>query len=210
MTLGRAGFAVAVAFLAVACGGPGAPVGPAPVTGQVADTSAMVPAGYGTLRFDDVTMPLSTGPLLIKVTPLSEGILRLLAPDMYQRYHAIAEGKRAEATRATGGYPPEMFVVSFFSYQPDVEYQPEDVQLSHQGRTLQPAAILPVTPSFGRQRLRQQDNQSAVYVFSDPIDYKLSLIVRYGSTQSDAWTSIIQKLEVERSKVRARAGSGSW
>jgi len=193
---------------AVACGAPQAPGSVVPLSAQVADTSALVPAGYGTLRFDDVTIQLRTGPLLIKVTPLDEGILRLLAPDMYQRYRSVAESKRADAMKAAGPAQPEMFVVSFFSYEPDVEYQPEDLQISHRGRLLPPVAILPVTPSFGRQRLRQQDNQSAVYVFSDPIDYKLSITLRYGTTQSDAWTSIIQKLEVERSKVRARAGGG--
>ena len=199
---------VIVALAALACGAPQAPGSVAPLAAQVADTSAMVPAGFGTLRFDDVTIQLRTGPLLIKVTPLDEGILRLLAPDMYQRYRSIAESKRAEATRAAGVAQPEMFVVSFFSYEPDVEYQPEDVQISHRGRQLPSVAILPVTPSFGRQRLRQQDNQSAVYVFSDPIDYKQNITLRYGTMQSDAWTSILQKLEVERSKVRAKAGSG--
>jgi len=45
---------------------------------------------------------------------------------------------------------PQLFLVSFFSYEPDVSFQPEDLQLSYQGRLLRPLAIVPVTrpPSF--------------------------------------------------------------
>jgi hypothetical protein len=61
--------------------------------------------------------------------------------------------------------------VSFFSYQPDTAFQPEDVQLLHQGQLLRPLAIFPITSGWGSQRLQQQDNQSALYAFESPIDY---------------------------------------
>ncbi|MGH7503623.1 MAG: hypothetical protein ACREL7_17990 [Longimicrobiales bacterium] len=176
----------------------------APASRQ-AEQDTIVPAGFGTLRQDDVTMTLRSGPLLIKVTPLAEPIIRLLAPDTYQRLRNLAASKRTEASRTGGLAEPAMFMVSFFSYQPDVEYVAEDLQFSHQGNLQGPIAVLPVTPAFGRQRLAQQDQQVAVYAFNLRVDYQLPIVIRYGLEQSDQWVNIIPKLEVERAKVRARA-----
>ncbi|MBI4544372.1 MAG: hypothetical protein HY703_04175 [Gemmatimonadetes bacterium] len=169
-------------------------------------TRPLVPPGYGTLRQDEVTVALRSGALLIKVTPLSESVIRLLAPDTYNRLHALAESRREEARRLAGAPDSELFLVSFFSYQPDVTYQPEDVQLSHQGRLLHPLAVLPLTPGWGRQRLQQQEQQTALYAFSTDIDLELPLLVRYGLEETDEWTRIIRRLETERAKVQARAG----
>jgi hypothetical protein len=166
----------------------------------------LVPAGLGTLRQDEVTISLRDGPLLIKVTPLTEAVIRLLAPDTYDRLHALAASRQAEAGRASSMDDPELFLVSFFSYQPDIAFTPEDLQLTYQGRILRPAAVLPVTGGWGRQRLAQQENQSAIYAFDQTIDYNQPFTVRYGAGQSDEWVRIVPKLEVERSKVRARAG----
>jgi hypothetical protein len=196
----------------VACGAPrtDVPLGATPAAAQTADTTdLMVPPRLGTLRQDDITIQLRNGPLLLKVTPLDEATIRLLAPDTYDRLHAIAESRRTELQNRMQRTAEEMFLVSFFSYEADIEFQPEGVELSHQGRLLQPIAILPVTSGWGRQRLNQQDQQVAVYAFGEPIDYRLRLVIRYGATDSDAWTTIIPKLDSERAKVRARAGDGS-
>jgi hypothetical protein len=173
-----------------------------PPTGEQGPT--LLPSGLGTLRQDEVTISLRSGPLLIKATPLDEGILRLLAPDTYERLRSLADSKRAEAAAQVGVPTPELFLVSFFSYQPDVSFQPEDLQLTYQGRILRPAAILPVTNGFGQQRLKQQDNQTAIYAFDVRIDYNQLFIVRYGFQQNDDWIRILPKLEIERTKVRAR------
>src|SRR5690606_1607861 len=127
---------------------PGA--GPAPMTRgaeprvqQAPQDRALGPPGHGTLHQDDFTVTLRADALLIKVTPLDESVIRLAAPDTYNRLHALAESRRAEAANATGTDSPQLFLVSFFSYQPDVPFQPEDLQLVHQGRLLQARTILP-------------------------------------------------------------------
>jgi hypothetical protein len=180
----------------------------APVPARVARQDTLVPPGFGTLKQDDVTMTLRSGPLLIQVTPLAESIIRLLAPDTYQRLHNIAESKREEARRSAGIAEPVLFMVSFFSYQPDVEYSTEDLQLSHQGGLLSPSAVMPVTPAFGRQRLAQQDQQIGIYAFDSRMDYQLPIVIRYALEQSDQWMNIVPRLEVERSRIRARSGGG--
>ena len=62
-----------------------------------------------------------------------------------------------------------------------------------------------MTPGWGQQRLGQQETQLAIYAFDPDCDLTQPLTVRYGMTQSDAWTGIIQALDVERAKVMARA-----
>jgi hypothetical protein len=174
--------------------------------GAKQDSAAkLVPAGYGTLHEDEFTVALRSGPLLIKVTPLSEAVIRAAAPDTYNRLHRMAESRQAEAVRnarTTAGV--ELFKVTFYSYEPDVEYQPQDLQITHQGRQLRAAAILPLTPGFGRQRLAQQANQMAIYVFAAPFDYLLPITVRYNLDPSDAWGAVVPRLEVERAKILAR------
>lgn len=176
---------------------------PVPSAPGGADTRTLVPTGYGTLRQDDATVSIRSGPVLVKVTPLDEGIIRLLAPDTYTRLNALRESRRAEA-EAASMRGVDLFLVSFFSYQPDVVFQPEDVQLLHQSRSLRPAAILPVTGGWGRQRLAQQETQTALYAFEQPVDYEQAITVRYGSVESDEWRQVIARLETERAKVLSR------
>ncbi|NJD11883.1 MAG: hypothetical protein FIB01_16060 [Gemmatimonadetes bacterium] len=166
---------------------------------------ALVPPGYGTLKQDQVTVALRSGPLLVKVTPLSESVIRLLAPDTYNRLHGLAESRREEAAARTAR-SPELFLVSFFSYQPDVAFQPEDVQLLHQGQLLRPVGIFPITTGWGSQRLQQQDNQSALFAFESPIDYDQPITVRYSAEESDAWRNVITLLRAERNRVLSRVG----
>jgi hypothetical protein len=166
----------------------------------------MVPAGFGSLRQDDATMSIRSGAVLVKVTPLDEATIRLLAPDTYTRLNALRESRRDEAERRVMR-DPELFLVSFFSYEADVPFQPEDIQLLHQARLLRPAAILPVSSGWGRQRLAQQETQMAVYVFEGPVEYDQAVTVRYGTAESDEWRQIITRLEAERARVLTRAGS---
>jgi hypothetical protein len=167
---------------------------------------AQLPAGFGTLKQDEFTVALRSGPLLIKITPLNENVIRTAAPDTYQRLHNIAESRRPEAARTAGAAGDlELFQVSFFSYEPDVVFQPENLQIMHQGRQMRAAAIVALTPGWGRQRLAQQEDQRAIYAFAGKFDYNQGLPVRYGADQSDAWTGIIPKLETERVKILARA-----
>jgi len=199
----------ALASLAACASGGGGPAAAqdAPRPAQAVQTPGQVPPGLGTLKQDQFTVSLRSGALLVKVTPLTESVIRLAAPDTYTRLHALAESRRAEAQRRVPGGELQLFLVSLFSYQPDVPFQPEDLQLIATGRTLRPAAILPMTAGWGKQRLGQQEAQAAVYVFDGGIDYGQPLIVRNGMDQSAAWGDIVPLLDEERGKVLARANN---
>jgi hypothetical protein len=190
-----------------ACAKPGSSQEPKPTADAGAQDSArkvLVQPGFGTLKQDEFTLGIRSGALLVKMTPLNERVIRLAAPDTYNRLHALAESKRADAAARVGSKEPELFLVSFFSYQPDVTFQPEDVQLEYNGKLLHAGAIMPLTASWGKQRMDQQETQAAVYVFADEVDFELPLLLRYGMEQSTDWQRIIPKLEVERSKIRSR------
>lgn len=197
--------AVLVACAAAAAPGTGGMSGEGAVSTGQPPQETLVPPGYGTLKQDQVTVALRSGPLLLKVTPLSESVIRLLAPDTYNRLHGLAEARREEAA-SRSARTPELFLVSFFSYQPDVAFQPEDVQLMHQGQLLRPVGIFPITTGWGSQRLQQQDNQSAIFAFDSPIDYDQPITVRYGPEEADSWVSVINLLRGERNKVMSRIG----
>lgn len=192
---------LALALVAqVACAGGTTLATAGPAEAQARDTSAtLVPPGHGTLRQDEVTLTIRSGALQVKVTPLSESVIRLLAPDTYGRLHALRTGRDTDAYVERG-----LFLVSFFSNDPDVPFTPEDVQIVHRGALLRPADIQSLTSGFGRQRLQQQETQSALYVFEEEFNYDLPLVVRYGLDEAATdWLQIQQRLERERARVRA-------
>ena len=167
-------------------------------------TRTDVPDGLGTLKQDAFTMGLRSGALLVKVTPLDESVIRLAAPDTYNRLQSLRGSRLADARTRTYSEDPELFLVSFFSYEPDVTFQPEDLQLEHQGRMLRAQTILPLTPTWGKGRLNQQEIATAVYAFSDAFNFDLPIVVRYGMDENADWQYIIPALQVERGKVTAR------
>lgn len=177
----------------------------APTPDQRPRDQALPPAGHGTLRQDEVSVSLRSGPLLIKVTPLDEAVIRLTAPDTYERLRALAGSRRADASE--GAFQdPALFLVSFFSYEANVNYTPEDLVIVQQGRESRPLRVIGLTGGFGRQQLGQQETQSAIYSFDTELDYARPMTVRYDLQQSDEWGQVVTRLEEERVKVMARAG----
>jgi hypothetical protein len=195
---------VVTAFALCACARQSTAQQPVPSTTVPADTTELVQPGLGTLKQDEFTIGIRSGNLLVKVTPLSEHEIRLAAPDTYKRLHALAESRRVEALKQARGNQPELFMISFFSYSPDVEFNPEDVQIDYAGKLLRAVSIMPLTPSWGKQRLGQQETQAAVYVFDEPMDFELPLVMKYGAEENRDWQRVIPRLQVERGKILSR------
>jgi hypothetical protein len=198
----RIGYVVAFVLAGVGCA---STPQPAQAQSTAKDTTKVeVPLGLGTLKQDAFTMGLRSQNLLVKVTPLHESVIRLAAPDTYNRLHSLRESRGGDARTRTNIEQPELFMVSFFSYQPDMTFQPEDLQIEHQGRILRAAAILPLTTNWGKGRLNQQEIATAVYAFGDAFNYELPIVVRYGMDENAEWQRIVPKLQVERGKVSGR------
>lgn len=205
-----------MAMFVLAASVSGCAAGPVPTqdagvnpSGRTEEATSSLPSGFGTLLQDQISLRLQSGDLLIKVTPLAEEIVRLTAPDTYERLRGLAQIHGPRAARGAMGPEPSLFLVSLFSYQPDVTYEPEDLNLVNRGIRLRPLGIAPVTPSWGTQRLGQQEATMAVYAFEGGIEWEADLGAEYQQLRNETWRDqILPLLEAERAKVRARSGGG--
>lgn len=195
-------------LLAMSGGCVAAGLQPAEPTPAVPAPQALPPPGYGTLRQNDVSIDLSSGDLQLKVTPLAESVIRVTAPDTYQRLEALVNRYRPEALRRSGADSVSLFLVSAYSESPDVPFVPEDLQLISQGTRMRAAAILPVTGGWQQHRLRQRHPEMAVYAFAGDVDLESDLVVAYGLVESSAWNAILPQVRVERARARAQGGGG--
>ena len=194
--------ASALLLLAAGCaplpGGGGPGVGP--------DEGA-VPPGFGTLRQEQLTLTLRSGDLQMKATPLEEWMIRLAAPDTYDRLSELAAAHRPALVRETGVPNPVLFLVSFFSDEPATRYEPEDVRILDRGIRHRPVGIRPVTPGWGTQRLTQRETRLAIYAFAPSVTLDMGMVLEYGDVRSHQWDAILQTLEAEHARARARASS---
>lgn len=168
------------------------------------------PAGFGTLSQDDITIPVDVpeGNLFIKVTPLTEWVIRMTAPDTYRRLNGykVARGEQIrDQARRNGerGWPLVLFV-SFYTRAVESTYEPYDLQIRAQNVVFRPFHIIAVTPDFNRERLRQQESQVALYLFEGDIDLNLPMEVEYDGRRSGRWSGIRSVLDREISKVMSR------
>jgi len=163
------------------------------------------PTGFGTLRQEDVSISLRSGDLSLLVTPLHRSVTHVTAPDTERRLTALVEAHAAPGREDGAG----LFLVSLFSERADVGFVPEDVQLIALGFRLRPSTIVPLTPTWGERRLRQREQEMAVYDFADGVDLERDLVLVYGLMQSAQWSSILARIQAERARARARAGLGA-
>jgi hypothetical protein len=202
---------LALTLVAFGCspGGEAPALAPAGGTQETGANPLLVPPGFGTLTQETVTLRLQRGDLLIKVTPLEEWVIRLTAPDTYARLHGLAQTHGERAAQTAMVLDPCLFLVSFFSYQPDVTYEPEELLLVNRGLRYRPLGIAPLTPSWGTQRLGQQETRMAVYAFEGGMDLETDLGVEYKELRNAGWREgILPQLRAEAPKARARAGGG--
>lgn len=178
-----------------------------PVNSSQSET--LPPPGYGTLRQDDFTIALQAGEVQLKATPLAEAVIRLAAPDTYQRLHRLVEARTAQiqalAQRNGLRNDPLVIQISFYTLDVQAAFSPTGVTILSKGILYRPVGILPITPEWGREQLKQQQQQTALYLFDPAIDLSVIFQVQYGGMPSYEWGNIIPKLEGERGRVLSRA-----
>lgn len=168
------------------------------------------PAGFGSLRQDQVSVFLATPSLSVRVLPLDERVIRLLAPDTYASLAQLGRSRAtdiAAAARSAGTDSATAFVVTFFGVQPDSRFDPDQVYLSSQSTFYRPIGIIPLTPRWSEGTLGQREQAVAVYLFQPGIPVLSPFTVFYGDQRSDAWGSTLLTLDAERARVLARAAS---
>ena len=184
-----------------------------PVAGEDTTGSVSIPAGYGSLRQDDIAIRLQPQGLIVRAIPLDENVIRLLTTDSYRALRDLEESNRTAieaVTRRSGGRRPTVWYVSFYGLQPEARFSPMDLIITSAGQDFRPIDVIPLTTGFGEQRLRQRETQSAVYLFPAEVDVDHPLVVAFQGERNSTWEQLLQRIERERALVRARAtGSGS-
>ena len=196
----------AILVLLGGCAGSGTGTGQSAAPTGLGGANALVPPGYGTLTQAQFTLELESGDLQIQITPLAESVIRLGAPDTYQRLTSISASARS-SLRSRAREESPLFLVSMFSRAPEITYEPENLHIVNGGLRFRPIAIQAITPGWGGQRLRQQETQLAVYAFDPGIELEITLIVEYEGASDTSWQTILNRLEAERARVRARVGA---
>lgn len=184
---------------------------PTPDRGSDADNRAddLVPAGYGSLRQDDISVKVRLQGVLVRAIPLDESVIRLLSPDSYRALRDLrdAGGRREQIQRAAqrvGVQDPSLWYVSYFGLQPDAQYVAGDMDIISGGRDFRPLEVIPLTAGFGAQRVSQREVQSAIYIFDHGIDTNHALTVTVQSVPTTSWSQVIPLIERERALVRSR------
>ena len=197
-----------------AAAGPGAavPAPTAPRSTLTGDTTALVPAGFGTLRQADLAVRVAiVGGATAQLLPLEEAFIRLLAPDSYRAMRDLRASRRVALDSIAQRFRYPRYSVWYVSYfgreQGEARFSPFEVIITNAGRDYRPLDVVPLTSGFGEQRLQQRDTQSALYVFDGTLDLNQPLEIAVETTRDASWGSVVlPRVERERALVRARAG----
>ena len=190
-----------------------APAGRAPDASPwlVADSldPALVPAGFGTLRQEDVNVRLQYQSLLVRLLPLDESVIRTLSPDAYRTLRELLASRREEIEALSRRYAlarARLWLVSFHGIeQGETRFSPLELTVRSGGRDFRPVDAVPLTPGFGEQRLGQRETQAALFVFDGALDVNQPMAITFQTVQSTAWDAILRRVERERSLIRSRA-----
>lgn len=166
-----------------------------------------VPAGFGSLRQDDIAIKLGLTGVQVRVLPLDETVLRLLAADSYRALHDLVENRRDELLTMARRYSlrnPSLWYVSFYGVQQDARFDPAELIISTSSRQLRPIDFIPLTSGFGERRLQQRETQSAIIIMEE-IDVSQPVLVEMQGVRNGSWESTLRAIERERALVRSRA-----
>jgi hypothetical protein len=211
---------VLLAIAIAACGSPAASTAqpqpgviPAPVTRDSASGS-LIPAGYGTLRQEDVAITLQQNGVRITAIPLDEGVIRTLAPDSYRALRGTLDAKRLQILQRAslrGIHEPRVWYVVFAGLVPDARFIPTDITVTSGGREYRPIDVIGLSNGFSEQRLQPRETQKGLLVFDEALDVSQPVVVIMGSERNTDWStdrsdSILSRVEAERAQIRARVG----
>lgn len=191
-----------------------AQVAPRPA-GAVMDTldPSYVPAGFGSLRQDDVALKVTPkSGLLVKAIPLDERIIRLLSPDSYRALREQVASKQVAVDRVKERHRLPSYalwyVIFFALEQGETRFSPQEFLITNSGRDYRPLDILPLGAGFGEYRLQQRESQAALFVFDGQIDMNQPTSASMeGVASATDWSRTLQLIERERALIRSRAAA---
>lgn len=175
-----------------------------------AQDTDLLPAGFGTLRQEDIALRLQTSNLLLTVLPLDEHLLRLMAEDSYSALHQLVASRDsaiAEAAWRNGVEQPTLFLVTLFGLDRGVAFNPDDLTVQSRNQFFRPLATVPITPQWGTHRIEQRETAIAIYLFEPAITIWEPMTVSFAGVRNTSWERTLRRLDEERSAVLARAAA---
>jgi hypothetical protein len=172
-----------------------------------------LPAGYGSLRRDDLQVSAQVQGLTIRAIPIDESVIRTLAPDSYASLRAIRMGKASAIERVRtrlGLSSVQVWYVTFFNVQAgEARFDPKGMQLRSAGRDFRPLEVIALSTGFGDGRLAQGRNADAIFVFDPAVQLSQPIVVTLAGEQLAGWNDeTINKLDRERASIWSRAAAG--
>lgn len=215
----RAFSAVVALAVVTACGAaPAASTLPAQVVPgrrvtQDSTSSSLVPAGFGTLKQEEIAIVLQPSGVRVTAIPLDESVIRVLAPDSYRSLHNTLESKRQQVFQRAASHnirDPRVWYVTFTGLVPDARFVPTDITVTSGGRDYRPLEVIGLSPGFAEQRLQPRQTEKGLLVFDEALDVTQPITVTIGSERNTDWSndrsdSILSKIESERAQIHARA-----
>src|SRR5690606_31925809 len=99
---------------------------------------SLIPAGYGSLRQEDLTLRLPYQGLVARLLPLDEAVLRVLSPDAYRSLRELQASRRDEVLAVSRRYAlarPRLWYVSFHGVeQGETRFSPLELLVTSAGR----------------------------------------------------------------------------
>lgn len=162
------------------------------------------PVGLGTLRQDDIALSIRQPELEIRVIPLDERLLRLLATDAYQSLHEVARS-RAEAIdsvgRRFGVSTPGLFFITFYGRRSGARFDPQLISLVVRNQLYRPIGVVPYSSNFNSQQLDARQQASGFLLFEEIIPIFEPFTLSYGVASTDSWEGRLTRIQRERVRV---------
>lgn len=174
----------------------------------VAQQGELPPPGFGSLRQDQVGVRILTDNLAVRLLPLDERVIRLLASDTYRSLSELTASRAteiAQAARTAGSDSVTLMMVTFFGLQPQTRFSADEVYVTSQNRLFRPIGIVPLTAGFSEATVDQRRQAAAIYLFEPGIDVLRPFQVRYAAVSADGWSQSLRLLEAERTRVFSRS-----
>ncbi len=168
--------------------------------------------GLGQLNQDVITLRLSRGTLEVRIVPLEERLIRLLAPDAYQSLHLLLQSQRKRIdsiAAARGVREPGVALVSFYGLAPATRFDPAVLSISLRNQQYRPIGTVPLSPTFSNQQLDVREQASGLFVYERQLPTQEPFTVRYLDSTNDDWERRLTRLDSERARILGRTRRGT-
>ena len=195
-----------VLLIALLAGGLAAPAVNAQDSAATQAQGDLPPVGFGTLNQDDIALTLRQEDMEIRIVPLDERILRLLAPDAYASLHGILQTRAAQLDtigRRNGVAVPAVLFVTFFARRNGARFDPQNLNVVIRNQLYRAIGIVPYSSNFNSQQLDVRQQASGLFLFEQTLPVFEPFVVSYGVTSSD-WEGKLVRIQRERGRVMGR------